>query len=263
VKKSLYGGKHILTFHDADHSYYVDGNRKNSVTSILKILDKSGLVQWAVNQACDRVRHSKPFPEYEGEKAYIVTESDLKAAKTAYVASRDNSADIGTRVHRWIEYHIKGKDLKIEDDMKPGVESFLRWEEEFKPEYLYSERPLYSESLDLCGTTDVGIRINDKVYRLDFKTGKPEGQFDARTRRMTGRNRAYSSVYIQNAFYDIAIEEEDGERADGFAALYLPNTGKFHFYLTEETELYRKIAKTLLTLFNLYETADTINPFRR
>lgn len=265
------------------HKYLVNGKEKPGVTSILQILNKPGLSQWAANQTSEFIRfNAESFPEYEGEKAWIVTDSQLKQAKSAFSRSRDNSADIGKAVHSWIEEHIihqmgiktqKGmrngkprnfiKDSPYTQEMAPCIESFLGWEEMYKPKYIFSERQIYSEKGDYCGTTDVGfnMEIDGKELRvvLDFKTGKPEKQYDKRLRRYTGRKRPYNTVFIQDALYDLAIEEEDGLKADRYGVLYLSTNGDLLFGLTAETEAFRNAANAIVAAYKALHVVDYLN----
>lgn len=268
---NLYDNKYRLEFHDSAHRYLVNGEVKPGVTSILQLLNKPGIPQWAANQAIKSIQdHSQSFPEHLNSKAWIVTEWDLKRAKSAYLRSRDDSADLGKRVHAWVEHHIKSQiegkndDEKFSDDMRPSIKSFLEWEEEIQPTYLFSERVIYSEGGDFCGTCDVGIMLKDasgveKRMILDFKTGKPESQFDTKTKRYTGKKRPYSTVFIQDALYDKAIEEEDGIKADMYGALYLSTNGDLLFGLTNHTAAYRDAGDALVSTFHALKKIDILN----
>lgn len=268
---NLYDNKYRLEFHDSAHRYLVNGKEKPGVTSILQLLNKPGIPQWAANQAIKSIQdHSQPFPEHLGSKAWVVTEWDLKRAKSAYLRSRDDSADLGKRVHAWVEHHIKSQiegtsnNEKLSDDMRPSIDSFLQWEEETQPTYLFSERVIFSANGDYCGTTDVGIMLKDasgvgKRMILDFKTGKPESQYDTKTRRYTGKKRPYSTVFIQDALYDLAIEEEDGIKSDMFGALYLSTNGDILFGLTNNTDAFRDAGLALVRTYHALRVIDMLN----
>lgn len=268
---TLYDNRFTLDFKPNGHKYLINGKEKPGVTSILQLLNKPGIPQWAANQAAKSIQdHSQPFPEHLGSKAWIVTEWDLKRAKGAYLRSRDDSADLGKRIHAWVENHIKSQingDLvtqEYEDDMKPSIISFLKWEETHKPTYLFSERTIYSENGDYCGTCDVGILLKDAEgvesrVILDFKTGHPERQFDSKLRRYTGKLRPYNTVFIQDSLYDIAIEEEEGLKADKYGALYLSTDGDILFGLTAETDAFRNAGQSLVQMFYALRTIDSLN----
>ena len=259
MKITTHEGKHTVEFTEGNHRYKVDGEYKKGVTTILGILDKPGLVQWASNKACDWIRlNSKVTKESDGDGGvkYSVSESDLKEARYAHRTLKDNSAEIGKRVHKWIEEHIKGNDTPIDDEMKISVESFLGWEKGHDIEYLNSERITYSEETDICGTTDSVILLDGVRTILDFKTGHPDKEYNASKKSYSGLVRGYTTVYMQDALYDIAIGEEDKTYADKYAVLYLPTDGGAFYFETAETEHYREMAKLLVKFDKMYSVAD-------
>jgi len=250
------------------HKYTVNGEEKPGVTSILSILNKPGLPQWAANQAIEAIKSDSKLVYSDNGKYYHVYEKTLYMARKAFTLRRDDSANIGKNVHKWIENHVKNKlegkdqDEEYSEDMKPSIESFLSWEEKYQPEYLFSERIIYSEQGDYCGTCDVGVKIDGKRIVLDFKTGKPEKEYNKKLRRYTGKKRAYSSVFIQDALYDLAIEEEEGIRADQYGALYLSTNGELLFALTDDTDAYRKAGQAIVETFKSLNVINQLNQFK-
>lgn len=258
----LYNGKVDVQFSEAAHRYKVDGKYKEGVTSIIKILSKDGLIQWAANMVCEYIRANCQPLSASSKSIWQVSELDLKKAKYAHASFRDDSADIGKQVHKWIENHINGNDTEVSVQMRPSIDAFLRWEARAKPTYIASERVVYSKEHDYCGTTDVLAQINGERTVIDFKTGKPDEEWNARQKRYTGKKRARTTHFLQDAFYDIAMGEEDGILATRYAVLYLPLNGKVHFYDTAEVELYRQLAIDLLHAHRSLKEANFKNQFR-
>lgn len=265
----LYGKKYKLVFSERDHKYLVNGEAKAGVTSILSILNKPGLPQWAANMVCEAIREgSEPFPHASGVAHYLVSENLLRTARNAFNSRRDNSANIGKDVHAWIENHINiklsgsGEEKEYNSDMEPSIKSFLKWEEEQKPEYIFSERIIYSEDGDYCGTSDTGVKINGKYLILDFKTGKPEKEYNKRLRRYTGKRRAYNTVFLQDALYDLAIYEEEGIKADQYGALYLSTNGEILYTTTDATEDFREAGKSIVKVHKLLNRVNYLNQFK-
>lgn len=259
-----HNGKHEIIFTPGNHRYKVDGEYKKGVTTILGLLSKDALAPWAANMACKYIEENCEVGMFANENAvsWIVEAADLKAARKYHATYRDSAADTGKAVHAWIENYLKGNAGQLTPDMRPSVTAFLAWEKKYKPEVISSERITYSEQLDLCGTTDLVCIIDDKLTVLDFKTGKPEEEYDQRRHEKTGRKRAYTSVFMQDAFYDIAIEEEDGRAAWQYGALYLPVTGGYSFFLDDNVELYRELAKSLRQTHLLYDKAMFSNKYQ-
>lgn len=265
----IYEGKYSLTLKPLGHKYLVNGSEKPGVTSILGILNKPGLPQWAANQTVEYIKtHSEGLVDPEDTETVIVTSSTLRRARTASTRSRDDAADLGKYVHSWIEQYVKAKirgsgwATNYKDEAKPAIQNFLSWEKEYKPIYLFSERTVYSEKFDYCGTVDCvcELEVEGIRYRviLDFKTGKPENQY-IHKRGYTGKKRAYNTVFMQDAFYDIAIEEEDGVKAGAYAALYLSKDGGKFFGLSFKTDAFRLASKNLLKFYKVQQLIDYLN----
>lgn len=264
----LYHGKYRLLLKPNGHKYLVNGEEKPGVTSILGILNKPGLPQWAANQTVEYIKtHSESLTAPDESSALVVTTEVLKMARTASTRSRDSKADLGKYVHGWIEQYIKAKvtgeiwATNYKNEAKVPIQNFLNWEKTYNPTYLFSERTVFSEKFDYCGTVDCvcELEIGGNRFRviLDFKTGKPESQYIHR-RGYTGMKRAYNTVYMQDAFYDIAIEEEDGIKADAYAALYLSKDEQY-FGLSFETDAFRKASTQLLGAYKALQLVDYLN----
>lgn len=255
-------GNHEILFTEGNHRYKVDGDYKDGVTSVLGLIGKDALAPWAANMVVKYIEENCrviTFPD--DPPVYSVTPEDLAIAKKYHITFRDGAADVGKRVHKWIELHLAGEDTEVTQDMLPSVNSYLAWELKYQPEIAYSERITYSERLDLCGTTDLVCMIDGKRTVLDFKTGKPEEEYNPRRHQKTGRKRAYTAAFIQDAFYDVAIEEEDGLFADQYAVLYLPVTGDYEYYVMPQTELFRNLAVSLRQTQQLLKQANYANTY--
>lgn len=257
----LYNGQVLLKFNDLAHRYQIsidDGytwSYKQGVTTILRLLAKDGLIQWAANMVTDHIRINCT----KKDGVYQVDDDCLKLAKYAHSTKRDAAGDVGKQVHKWLEDHIKGHDGPVSVQMRPSIEAFLEWEAGAKPEYLASERVCYSLEHDFCGTTDTVMLLDGKRTVLDFKTGKPDGEW--KSKRYTGKKRARTEHFLQDAFYDIAITEEDGEKAEQYAVLYLPLDGNLYCYTTNETELLRELALSVLKTSRLLQQANFKNQY--
>lgn len=96
---------------------------------------------------------------------------DPLKAHTEYM---EKVSDLGSRLHKYIEYDLKGLDFpedELDDDMHPGILSWDQFKSEHKIEMIDSERVLHSKRYRFAGTLDLRVKIDGKVYIADLKTG--------------------------------------------------------------------------------------------
>jgi len=190
---------------------------KEGCTGVTGFRDKSGpLMQWAANMAVEA-------------KANGATDIE---AKYAHRTKKEAAGDIGTRVHAWIEQHLHGVDEKYTDDMKASIIGYLEWEAEAKPETEFSERIVYSKQFDYAGKLDWGGVLGGVYGLIDFKTGSHDHEYNSYRKAFTGRERAKSEHFVQNAGYDIPLIEETGKKAEFYGVLYIPVDGKVRYFQT-------------------------------
>ncbi len=137
------------------HTVYktADGKRCPGVTTIIGILNKPALLDWAWKQGLN------------GDD---------------YKAVRDKSADAGTLAHAMVHHHLGGPEPDFSaftpddrDKAENAVLSFYNWvdaQKSFEP--LMLEEALVSEEMRYGGTIDCYALLNDKLTLLDFKTSK-------------------------------------------------------------------------------------------
>jgi hypothetical protein len=151
-----------------------DGKRVPSVTTVLGILNKPALLDWAWKCGCDGVD---------------------------YKAVRDNAADIGTLAHYLIMCHLKGQAPDTSDYSKDDIDKaetclikYWDWEKDNPIEPLLVEAPLVSEIHRFGGTIDCLARdSHGDLVLIDHKTGKG----------------IYSEMFYQLAAYAQLLSEQD------------------------------------------------------
>jgi len=206
-KISLYKGEVEIDFYPNSHAYKINGKRIVGVTTVLKIIDKPQLLQWAVNQACTYLNEKMDVVE-------ILTPSHIEQARYEWKNTRDTAANIGHEVHAWAEAYIKG--LKPATPTTPevlnGVTAFLAWVEKHNVEFVSSERFVYSRKHNYAGQMDAEAIIDGKLCVIDFKTGSG----------------IYPEMLMQTAAYQKAAQEE-GSRYNGARRIvrFDKTTGKF------------------------------------
>ena len=159
------GKEYLLEYDDIAHTYKVNDVKIPSVTRIIDACFEKNLTNWAISIG-------------DVEYHRIIAEA----------------LEIGNYTHEWIEKYIdKGRGIL---GTNCSVEAFLAWEEEFKPEWIDSERKVYCDRYKYAGTVDAVAKINGRVCVIDFKTSK----------------KIYKPYHLQVAAYTQAIKRIDGLR---------------------------------------------------
>jgi hypothetical protein len=203
-------------FDDKKHIYYLDGKKMYGVTSILGVIAKPMLIQWAANMACDHIE--KNFPTFEDliNKPSLLAEL-IKEARTAHRKTKEDAGSKGTDVHAEIETYIKNC-IEVADGyatIDDGTASsqlalFISWARENNVRFLESEKRVYSESGWYAGTCDLVFEMDGKKWIGDVKTGKA----------------IYPEYYLQMAAYQNALEEmEEHTDIHGAMVINLKKTG--------------------------------------
>jgi hypothetical protein len=219
----LYDGEIKIKFEKKGHKYYLEDDLICNATGGLKMLNKPFLVGWAARKSTEHYQDViEPGLINEVEIAQL-----HEAAAKAHSTYSKSRMTIGSTVHDWIDAHIQvilgnrktGKKMPVHPECLEGVNAFLRWEKEYQPTYLWSERIVYSRINRHIGTADVGFTLGDSDPILgDWKTG--------------------SGIYLEHAYqlagYSAAIaEEEDGPWMPR-ALIHLNVTNGKHKHYNEE-----------------------------
>lgn len=130
--------------------YLTSGERVPSVTTVLGMLDKGGLLKWYADRGWDAAN-----------------------------AERDRAAKFGTSVHKTCERIAKGEqtyrqtgELDVQDDERPFAERFLGWLQDHVSKVLYCERVVISETHRYGGTLDLAAVVDGVPTLVDLKTSK-------------------------------------------------------------------------------------------
>jgi hypothetical protein len=208
---SLYGGKVTLFYEPGKHKYTAveeDGQRIKapSITTVLQIVNKPALVQWAVNCAIDHLR-SRLYDG--GEFSPEDFELFLDEAKYAHKYVMREAADIGTAAHEWLESYWKAKmqglgelipPMPEQTEVRNCCEAAIKWIEENDIKPLIIEKPLYSRVYKVAGRMDKLAIVNGRLAVVDWKSSTglwPEYML---------QTAAYASIYMEE-FPDQRIED--------------------------------------------------------
>jgi CRISPR/Cas system-associated exonuclease Cas4 (RecB family) len=128
-----------------------DGTRVVGVTTVVNILAKPALIEWANRIGLAGIEVGR------------------------YV---DDKADIGTLAHDMVVCHLKNEKVNTDDYSKNQIEqaewaclSFFEWLKSHKIELIWAEKPLVHEALQYGGTGDIYATVDSKKELIDLKTG--------------------------------------------------------------------------------------------
>lgn len=224
-------------FDPKGHVYTLDGKPLTGVTTVLGVIAKPALIQWAADEACkfiDEARQSEKFDvEMLGEL--------LKEARLAHRKKKEKAADQGTDTHAQIEEYVKGciatnDGIPVNSIMAetPARNSFIQWAVENKVKFLESEKRMYSKEWWLAGTCDLVFEQDGKRYVGDIKTMKK--LWDV-------------TPFIQCAAYAKMMVEQ-GEKFDGTCIINIPKeTNKVETFYRYDLEGDIKAFEAALTLY--------------
>jgi len=188
-------GKTKIRFDDEKHRFWnEDGKPIYSVTSVTGIIDKSNiLIAWAVGKV-------KTYLIEKLDNGEQITILDIEEAVKEPRRIKETAADIGTKIHEWINQWLEGKNPKIPEDdkVRNGITAFLQFQKKNKVKWIESERVVYSKKHDFAGFLDAVGKIGNKLVLVDFKSS----------------NGIYPEYDIQTAGYQIAYEEETKKKID-------------------------------------------------
>lgn len=218
IEKTLYDGDVKMAFYPNSHRYKELESKQwvPGATTITNMLDKSRpLITWAIG--CFEKSLIKGIEEIrEGVFSASEIKALIEVSRDAHNQEKDIACDIGSVFHDYADNVAKheienGNDrsyLKIKGGLIPdeyselspldqqraenSMNAFDTWIAEKKPEFLESEFFVYSKKKHHGGTCDALVRIDGKLYILDYKSGKG----------------IYTSHLYQTASYFKAKEEE-------------------------------------------------------
>ena len=128
------------------------GDRVPSVTTVIGILNKPALLQWAW---------------------------EMGTQELDYKAVRDRAGDIGTLAHYFILCDLKGERPDSSEYSQQDIEKakiclihYWDWVREHRVEPIMLETPLISEQYRFGGTIDFLGKVDGQLTLVDFKTGK-------------------------------------------------------------------------------------------
>lgn len=157
---------------DAHHVYTAayDGRIETlqSVTTILRVLDKPALVPWAQGIVAEAaIAHRS---DLEGWVQVGGVEGAIGLLKRAATTQKDKAAAVGSDVHSIAERLNRGQDVTVPDDIAPFVEAYRHWLRDFDPTVIAAEEMVVGDGY--AGTLDLICEIAGETWLIDLKTAK-------------------------------------------------------------------------------------------
>lgn len=182
--------------------YEIDGKLYRSVTTILNVIAKPGLIPWATGVGAEAA--GTLLRKYEGKK---LSDETIRAVdnliRNAHNETKEEAADLGTLAHEAIASHLEGNPLNVSDEIREVVEHFDRFLKREKLEPIIVEGVVYSDTHAIyAGTVDVaamrlvkdGRKWKKHAVVVDWKRAK----------------NIYPEYALQIAAYAKALEEKLG-----------------------------------------------------
>jgi len=126
------------------------GERVPGVTTILdQGLPKKALITWAGNSTAEYAI------DHWDELAELPPSARLKRLQRGRYEAKDEAANRGTQVHKMGERLIAGEAVVVPDLLRPYVDSYVRFLDEFQLRARYVEAVVYSAKHRYVGTLDI------------------------------------------------------------------------------------------------------------
>jgi hypothetical protein len=154
--------------HGKGHSYQLDGNKVDGVTTILNSLPKTALIDWAARvtaeAAVDRWDEYAAMPPTR--RLRELTQARWNVTKAAALR--------GTQIHDLGDRLSRGMPVDVPPEHVGPVEAYARFLDHWEIQMLGTEAPCANTELSYAGTLDgIGTigRLGTGPVMIDLKTG--------------------------------------------------------------------------------------------
>ena len=153
--------------------YEVGGVRYPSVTTILSVLSKPALGQWAANEAAEAALR---YAQEVWDRKSRIDLSKLREWKRSHTAAKNVAADIGTWTHGLMDSVLAEARHRVPyPGPQDGTEKRLRGaaagaRRELRLRTFQAGRMVFSEANGYAGTFDVIASVKGLPVLLDYKT---------------------------------------------------------------------------------------------
>jgi len=153
--------------------YTIDGVNYPSVTSILNVLNKPQLVNWAVRLTRDSLKQELFALQRSNSLQGLNADSLLARSASEHNRVKSAAADHGIDIHRRIAACVGDKSSCMSKNVRdPVIIAFRAWQDEAQFVPNASEKLVFSHEHEYAGTADLIGTLNGRLALLDIKTGR-------------------------------------------------------------------------------------------
>lgn len=164
-----------LRYSDPSHRYWLDGRPVPGVTTILGVLDKPAIPKWAAAQVAEYVAD---HPDGVETLRQMGRGPMVHALKNLPWQKRDDAGTRGNVIHDYAEQLLHGREVEVDGEHIPVVESALAFMEDWRIKPLLIEAPVASREHHWAGTLDLIAEYVHPVTKehgtavMDWKSGR-------------------------------------------------------------------------------------------
>ncbi len=219
-------------FNKEKHIHELDGKPLMGVTTVLSVISKPMLIQWAANMAVEYCEQN--LGRLQDVKEWVDV---FKEARVAHRKKKESAGDWGTNVHGAIENWIKNKmEPMLEETQQKAFYQFRKWATDNNVEFIESEKHVWSKEYWIGGIVDLVFMMDGKKYIGDIKTSSG----------------IYNEAFFQMGAYNLCLDEM-GEHKDveGYIVINLKKDGTMDLKLAENMEINKQAFKHALGLHQI------------
>lgn len=167
------------------------------VTGYLQVINKPALVPWAKREALELVREELKR-SLSDPSAPVFSEEWIDQVIKAGLARpdkiKDDAADLGTLVHKYIDQVIQRKiPTDLTPEMEPAVTAFINWWQDSDIQVVMGDTKVASRIYKYGGSLDALGRQDGEYVILDWKTSN--GIYDEYALQVAAYAQAFYETY--------------------------------------------------------------------
>lgn len=234
----FYASNHI-DYDARHHKYTLDGITCAGVSTIAEYRPSPFLVPWAAKMV---VEHLKDKREVIANMTQAEFETLLLEAKKMHKTKSEKALEVGTLAHDWVDKHIQGTKLEVNDDIRNCVGEFLKFENSHKVNWICTEKIVVNREHLVAGRLDSLAFVDGSLALVDLKTS----------------GRVSESYFLQTAGYAMCLEDM-GIKVDKRIILRLPKTKDDAFEAVEVDTPLDKDIRAFLSQRYAYEWSNYVD----